>query len=69
MSFDDPTTCHPRRRVCASVMLLLLTKEIIVNEVEVTFNGITYTPDSVKVAPLVQKLKVVGLEDAQTQTV
>ena len=61
--------CHPRPHVCASAMLLLLTEEIIVYDVEVTSSGITYTPGSVKVEPLVQKLKVVGPGDAQTQTV
>jgi len=61
--------CHPRPHVCASAMLLLLTEEISVYEVEVTFNGMTYTPDSVKVEPLVQELKVFGPGDAQTQTV
>jgi hypothetical protein len=50
-------------------MLLLLTEEISVYEVEVTFNGMTYTPDSVKVEPLVQKLMVFGLGEAKTQTV
>jgi hypothetical protein len=50
-------------------VLLLLTEEIIVYEVEVTSNGITYTPGSVKVEPQVQNLKVVGPGDAQTQTV
>jgi hypothetical protein len=69
MLFEDPTMCHPRSHVCASAMLLLLTEEISVFEVEVTFNGITYTTDSVKVVSLVHKLKVVGPGDAQTQTV
>ena len=61
--------CHPRPHDCVSAMLLLLTEEISVYEVEVTFNGITYTPDSVKVEPLVQKLKMVGPGDALTLTV
>ena len=69
MLYEDPTMCHPRPHVCASAMLLLLTEEIIVYDVEVTSSGITYTPGSVKVEPLVQKLKVVGPGDAQTQTV
>jgi hypothetical protein len=69
MLFEDPTMCHPRPDDCACAMLLLLTEEISVYDVEVTFNGITYTPDAVKVEPLVQKLKVVGPGDAQTQTV
>jgi hypothetical protein len=60
MLFEDPTICHPRPHVCASAMLLLLTEEISGYEVEVTFSGVTYTQDSVKVEPLVQKLKVVG---------
>lgn len=68
MLFEDPTMCHPVPHVCAPAMLLLLTEEISVYEVEATSNGITYTPDSVKVEPLVQKLKVVGPGDAQTQT-
>jgi hypothetical protein len=47
-------------------MLLLLTDEISVYEVEVTFNGITYTPGSVKVELLVQKLKVAGPAEGRT---
>ena len=69
MLYEDPTMCHPHSHVCASAMLLLLTEVIIVYEVEVASNGITYTPGSVKVEPLVQKLKVVGPGDAQTLTV
>jgi hypothetical protein len=59
--------CLSRPHVCASAMLLLLTEEISVYEVEVTFNGITYTPGSVKVEPLVRKLKVVGPAGGRTK--